>query len=138
MAFIDAAYYKDEFKGNAIPESKFDRLAELASDVIDGLITVDMTEEEKKASVNVKKATAYQLEFMFEHGGIDTILGYSDMDITSESLGDYSVSTGGSGTAKVPKTSDGIPVSPLALQYLRKDGLMCRWMFANRKLPYGN
>ena len=138
MAFIDAAYYKDEFKGNAIPESKFDRLAELASDVIDGLITVDMTEEEKKASVNVKKATAYQLEFMFEHGGIDTILGYSDMDITSESLGDYSVSTGGSGTTKVPKTRDGIPVSPLALQYLRKDGLMCRWMFANRKLPYGN
>lgn len=134
MAFIDAAYYKDEFKGNAIPESKFDRLAELASDVIDGLITVDMTDEEKKASVNVKKATAYQLEFMFEHGGVDAILGYSDVDVQSESLGDYSVSTGGS----IVKTSDGIPVSPLALQFLRKDGLMCRWMFANRKPHNGN
>lgn len=137
MAFIDAAYYKDEFKGNAIPESKFDRLAELASDVIDGLITVDMTDEEKKASVNVKKATAYQLEFMFEHGGIDTILGYSDTDITSESLGDYSVTTGSSGTASIAKTRDGIPVSPLALQYLRKDGLMCKWLYATRRPPNG-
>ena len=137
MAFIDAAYYKDEFKGNAIPESKFDRLAELASDVIDGLITVDMTDEEKKASVNVKKATAYQLEFMNEHGGIDTILGYSDVDVTSESLGDYSVSTGSGSGSSIVKTSDGIPVSPLALMYLRKDGLMCRWMYANRKPPNG-
>lgn len=137
MAFIDAAYYKDEFKGNAIPESKFERLAELASDVIDGLITVDMTDEEKQASVNVKKATAYQLEFMYEHGGVDTILGYSDVDIASESLGDYSVSIGGSGSASTPKTRDGIPVSPLALQFLRKDGLMCRWMYVNRKPPNG-
>lgn len=131
MAFIDAAYYKDEFKGTSIPESKFERLAELASDVIDGLITVEMTMEEKQASANVKKATAYQLEFMNEHGGIDTILGYSDVDITSESLGDYSVSTGG-GSSSIVKTSDGIPVSPMALMYLRKDGLMCRWMYANR------
>lgn len=107
---------------------------ELASDVIDGLITVDMTDEEKKASVNVKKATAYQLEFMFEHGGVDAILGYSGVDVTSESLGDYSVSTG---TASVPKTRDGIPVSPLALQYLRKDGLMCRWLYVNRRSPNG-
>lgn len=135
MAFIDAAYYKDEFKGNAIPESKFDRLAELASDVIDGLITVDMTDEEKKASVNVKKATAYQLEFLYEHGGVNAVLGYSDVDVQSESLGDYSVSTGGS--ASIAKTSDGIPVSPLALQFLRKDGLMCRWMYVNRKPPNG-
>jgi len=136
MAFIDAAYYANEFKGNAIPDSKFDRLAELASDVIDGLITVEMTDEEKQASVNVKKATAYQLEFMYEHGGIDTILGYSDVNITSESLGDYSVSTGGT-SASIAKTKDGIPVSPLALQYLRKDGLMCRWMYANRKPLHG-
>ena len=136
MAFIDAAYYEDEFKGNSIPESKFDRLAELASDVIDGLITVEMTDEEKQASVNVKKATAYQLEFMYEHGGVDSILGYSDVNITSESLGDYSVTTGGA-SASIAKTRDGIPVSPMALQYLRKDGLMCRWMYANRKPLYG-
>lgn len=137
MAFIDADYYANEFKGNAIPESKFERLAELASDVIDGLITVDMTPEEKQASANVKKATAYQLEFMNEHGGIDTILGYSDVDITSESLGDYSVSTGGSSAARIVKTNDGIPVSPMALMCLRKDGLMCRWMYANLKPPHG-
>jgi hypothetical protein len=136
MAFIDAAYYANEFKGNPIPESKFDRLAELASDVIDGLITVEMTYEEKQASVNVKKATAYQLEFMYEHGGIDTILGYSDVNITSESLGGYSVSTSGA-SASIAKTVDGIPVSPMALQYLRKDGLMCRWMYANRKPAHG-
>lgn len=137
MAFIDAAYYANEFKGIAIPESKFERLAELASDVIDGLITVEMTQEEKQASANVKKATAYQLEYMNEHGGIDTVLGYSDVDITSESLGDYSVSTGGGSSSRIIKTSDGIPVSPLALFYLRKDGLICRWMYVNRKPPYG-
>ena len=136
MAFIDAAYYTDEFKGTSIPESKFDRLAELASDVIDGLITVEMTLAEKQASANVKKATAYQLEFMYEHGGIDTILGYSDVGVTHESLGDYSVSNA-SGRAAFTRTSDGIPVSPLALSYLRKDGLMCRWMYANRKPPHG-
>lgn len=138
MAFIDAAYYVNEFKGEPVQGRKFERLAELASDVIDGLITVDMTDEEKQASANVKKATAYQLEYMSEHGGIDTILGYSDVDISSESLGDYSVSSGGnSGSARIIKTSDGIPVSPLALRYLRKDGLMCRWMYANRKPPNG-
>ena len=137
MAFIDAAYYENEFKGNNVPSNKFERLAELASDVIDGLITVEMTYEEKQASANVKKATAYQLEYMYEHGGVDVVLGYSDLDIASESLGDYSFSTKSGSTEFTTRTSDGIPVSSLALMYLRKDGLMCRWMYANRRPPNG-
>lgn len=137
MAFIDATYYENEFKGSPIPASKFDRLAELASDVIDGLITVEMPLEDKQASANVKKATAYQLEFMFEHGGIDTVLGVSDLDVTSESLGAYSVSSGGSSSAKIARTAGGVPVSPMAVQFLRKDGLMSRWVYANGTSPYG-
>ena len=132
MAFIDIAYYSAEFRGSPIPEKQFDRLAEIASDVIDGLITIEMSYEEKAASSNVKKATAYQLEYMNEHGGLDTVLGLSDVNIASESLGDYSVSAG-SGKSSSVQTSGGIPVSPLAIQYLRKDGLMCRWMYANAK-----
>lgn len=137
MAFIDVDFYENEFKGAFVPAEKFARLAELASDVIDGLITVELTYEEKQASANVKKATAYQLEYMNEHGGIDIIFGYSDVNIASESLGDYSVSTVDGSAASVVKTKDGIPVSPLALHCLRREGLMCRWMYANRKPLHG-
>lgn len=130
MAFIDPDFYASEFKGTPIPESRFDRLAEIASDTIDGLITVSMTDDEKKASMAVKKATAYQLEFLSEHGGVDAILGFSDIGVTSESLGDYSVSSGSK--TKIAHTTDGIPVSPMALSLLRKEGLMCRWMYADK------
>lgn len=40
MAYIDYTYYTDTFGGTAIEETEFKRLAEIASDVIDGVAIV--------------------------------------------------------------------------------------------------
>lgn len=136
MAYIDYEYYTDTFGGTAIEETGFGRLAEIASDVIDGVAVIsfkfdDLTEEQQAL---VKKAVAYEIETLDSQGGVDAIVGMSAQSINSEQLGDYHV-TGGSTAATSVNTGnipykDGIPISPLAIMMLRKAGLMSRWAFA--------
>lgn len=126
MAYIDKEYYKEIFKGKEIPDDVFGRIAEIASDVIDDVVNkpIDSTVKE---SAEVKKATAYQAELLYEQGGVNVVTGLvSAFSGGSESLGGYSVS-GGNGNYP---TKNGIPVSPLAIAQLRKAGLMSRWLFS--------
>jgi hypothetical protein len=131
MAYIDREYYIKTFKGKDIPDNEFERLADIASDVINSICTIEI-DEETAVSDEVKKATAYETELLFLQGGIDTIVGKAEStSISSESLGDYSVSYNtGNETQPLIKTKDGIPVSSLSTSLLKSKGLMCRWAYA--------
>lgn len=141
MAYIDAAYYEDVFHGIAIPPEDIDRLMEMASDLIDAVANVpftfsDLSEEEQGF---VQKATAYQTEMLFLQGGVDAIVGMSAQAADSEHLGSYSITKGATAASSSSKvvmpTINGTPVSGLAVQQLRKAGLMSRWAYAGIRPP---
>lgn len=130
MAYITKEFYDKSFRGETIIKSEFDRLAEIASTVVYDICRVKPSEE-TLGQEEFKKAVAYEVEFLYEQGGVDAILGFSNaaLECNSERLGDYSVSAA-SGSQKVLTTRDGVPISPLAMMLLRRLGLMTRWAYA--------
>lgn len=133
MPTIDKAYYTGTFKGKEIPDSEFDRLADIASDVIHDICRVKPNETDL-VDDRYKKAVAYQVEFLYEQGGVDAIMGRSEAALAgiSESLGSYSVSAKSGTQEGRVATKDGIPVSSMAMMQLRRMGLMSRWALARR------
>lgn len=129
MAYLTKDYYEDTFHGVSIPDSQFDRLALAASDVIDALVTRPITDDVDKDTL--AKATAYQLEYIYQQGGIEAITGSAaGQHVTTEKLDDYSITEQFTASAEQNQLSvNGIPVSPLALSILRKLGLMSRWLY---------
>ncbi len=134
MAYIDYTYYTETFSGVSIPENDFNRLADIASDVIYCVCNIK-PEGPVLADPDFLKAGGYEVEFLFEQGGTEAIFGRSDAasSFGSESLGNYSVSEG-SGQANGAKvqTVNGIPFSPMAILLLNKLGLLSRWLYAYR------
>lgn len=136
MAYIDYVYYTDTFGGTKIKETEFKRLAEMASDIIDGVAIREFVFDDlpDEAQALVKKAVAYEVETLDSQGGVDAIVGLSAQSINSEALGDYHVSGGSTAqnavnVGQIP-SMDGIPISPLVVTLLRKAGLMNRWAYA--------
>lgn len=132
MAYIDKKFYDDDFNGQPMESAEFERLSDIASDVVYEICRVKPIESDL-VKAEFKKAVAYEVEFLFEQGGIDAILGFSASSMAggSESLGDYSVS-GGSSAQAVLTTPGGIPVSPMAIMLLRRIGLMSKWAYASK------
>lgn len=133
MVYIDKTFYDDTFHGVAIPDDEFDRLADIASDVVYGICIIK-PEADDLVGETFKKAVAYQTEQLYKQGGVDAIVGFSEASSSggSESLGDYSI-TEGSARHEAVKTYNGIPVSAMTLLLLRKAGLMHRWAYAWRE-----
>lgn len=132
MAYIDKTFYDTVMMGTEIPASEFDRLAEIASDVIYD-VCILKPEAEDLIDETFKKAVAYQVEMLYLQGGIDAIVGASEAAQASgsESLGDYSAS-GGTARQTAVLASNGVPVSSMAVALLRRLGLMSRWVYARR------
>lgn len=132
MAYIDKTFYESSFHGITIPMEEFDRLADIASDVVYGICIIK-PEDEDLIDETFKKAVAYQVELLYRQGGVDAVVGFSEASYSggSESLGDYSIS-GGNARQEAVKTYNGIPVSSMTLMLLRKLGLMARWAYARR------
>ena len=134
MPYITKTYYDAEFRGKSIPANEFDKLEDIASDVIYEICRVKPNEDDIQDPAFMK-AVAYEVEFLQEQGGVDAILGFSDVQLSasSEHLGDYSVSSGGNSSGASGSSIivvDGIPVSSMAIILLRRMGLMSRWAFA--------
>ena len=131
MKYIDSDFYAS-FKGQEIPDPEFDRLAEAASEAIYATCIIK-PDDTMIANDDFKKAVCYETELLYEQGGLDAIMGLSVSAVagSSESLGDYSVSSGNAGKG-VATLFGGVPVSPLSLAILRRLGLMSRWVYARR------
>lgn len=137
MAYITKDFYLNQFHGQTIPDEQFDRLADMASDVIDAVVLVKI-DPDKHDMDKIAKAAAYEMEYLYQQGGLDAITGKASSGMTvSEKLDEYSVSESVSDSVKDHLlTVNGIPVSALAVSLLRNLGLMCRWWYAGRGLHY--
>lgn len=140
MAYIDQSFYSESFGGREIPQNEFERLADIASDII-----YDVCNRKPNSNIEAnsvfKKAVCYEVELLYEQGGVDAILGFSEAALNgnSESLGDYSISAGTTDQTAVT-TYNGIPISPLAVMSLKRLGLMTKWVYAEafeRRCKYG-
>ena len=131
MAYITKEEYKTIFGGCDIPDTEFKRLASIASDVIDSIVTVKIDTAADYMD-KVQKVTAYEVEMLYEQGGVDAVTGMaSGSAISSESLGGYSVSANASVASKTT-TKGGIPISELTISLLKNAGLMSRWAYYER------
>lgn len=132
MAYITKEYYDDTFHGTEIPVTEFGRIADVASDIVFDTCNVKPNDDDVE-DPTFKKAVAYETEFLYEQGGLDAVLGFSDAALASagERLGDYSAS-GNNAARRGVKFVNGVPVSPMAIMLLRRLGLMCRWAYAER------
>ena len=130
MNYIDSAFYAGTFKGREIPDSDFDRLAEAASEAIYAACRIK-PDDAMIVNEEFKRAVCYEAELLYEQGGLDAIMGLSVSAAAggSEHLGDYSVSAGSSQKG-VATLVGGVPVSPVALQILKRLGLMSRWAYS--------
>lgn len=139
MAYIDYSYYTSTFHGTIVAEAMFARLAEVASDVIDSIVSrpVNMLDESSDAFSKVKKACAYIVETLDANGGIDAITGFSASSVNSESLGDYSVSNGNSAGQSTGLWFGDIRIPQLAYALLQAAGLTSRWVYAGTVIDDG-
>lgn len=130
MAYIDQSFYNGSFGGREIPQEEFERLADIASDIIYDVCNRKPDSDAEANSV-FKKAVCYEVELLYEQGGVDAILGFSEAALSgnSESLGDYSISAGTT-TQTAVTAYNGIPISPLAVMSLKRLGLMTKWVYA--------
>ena len=130
MAYVDKSFYDEVLCGAEIPDDEFRRLAEIASDIVYNACN-QKPEAEDLVDETFKRAVCYQVELLYQQGGADAIVGYSEASQTggSESLGDYSVSAGTTAQEAV-KTLGGVPVSTMSLMLLRRLGLMSKWAYA--------
>lgn len=136
MAYIDEDFYLDKFHGANIPSGEFERLVEIASDVIDSIVScrIDFDTMDENSIDCVKRATAYEVEHLYHQGGVEAINGFAASGIQSESLGSYRI-TGSTGSNNL--TFNGIPVAALALTFLRRANLMSRWVYKGTRLDNG-
>ena len=134
MAYLTREFYENTFHGATIPVGDFDRLALTASDVIDALVARPIPDDVDKDTL--AKATAYQLEYIFQQGGIEAVTGSAaGQRVTTEKLDDYSISQQLTSAAEQNQlTINGIPVSPLAVAILRRLGLMSRWLYCQGRV----
>lgn len=121
--------FKTFFPSVNIPETKFDEIEMMSQDIIDFLTLGniekcggfdDLSESQKE---KVKKALAYQVQFIFSRGGV---YGMSDADLNSESIGKYSYTKGtATSDSRVhADTVNGKEIHPLVRTTLAPTGLL--------------
>lgn len=138
MAYVTADEYSNTFHGSAIPSEMFDRIEGDAEDIIDGIVQLPVTDEDK-ATDRFKRAVCYQAELIYRCGGMEAIIDRANQGrVTNERLDDYSVShdqnPGDSQMDNLP-TLNGVPVSPMTVSILRNMGYLKRWVYSGG-LPY--
>ncbi len=117
MAYADADYYKDTYKGTTIPDDDIERELARASDAIDSLtynriVARDFENLSPYQQEQVKKATCAQAEFLHQYGE------FTVLPLKSFSAGSISMSLG--------EEINGVIASREAIRYLNSTGLTSR------------
>lgn len=131
MAYITKAEYDVFFPGNEITDADFTIIEDIASNIINratigkinafGLTSLTTTLQDK-----IKKATAHQVNVLEKNGALDALIGDSELDSASITIGSYSESFSGQGNFRGSRTKmvDGIPISPVPNIILHGTGLL--------------
>jgi len=125
MAYIDAEYYNNVYKGVDAGED-FERYAERASDLIDqvtGYKIADLAVLHPRIQELVKKATAAQVEFYVLNGGPEGVDGSADGSFSQVSIGAFQYQSGHI-NQQIPAGKQEHRVAPAALAYLEPTGLL--------------
>ena len=117
---VDFNYYKDMFKGN-IGEGEFSSLLPYVTSFLNSYCESYIAGWKTKESfndyeLNLNDAVCYQLDFIFQNGGINVFNGQSDLDVTSVNASGYSYSLNNE-----VKKFKGIPMSMLADEIILKE-----------------
>lgn len=137
MAYIDQNYYTNTFRGT--PVTNFDRLADIASDIIDSMVVVPVSSLDVTSAEygKVKKACAYIVESLDANGGVDAVNGLSSSSADSESLGDYSISASQSSSTRNGIWFGDIMIPMLAYMLLQQCGLISSWVYRGTVIDDG-
>jgi hypothetical protein len=116
MAYVDADYYKNTYKGTLIPDTQLDNKLELASDNVDSLTynTIIATGFDALTSFQqdkIKKSVCYQADFLYQYGD------YINLPVNSFSAGSISLNLG---------NGSNISVAREVIHYLKQTGLTNR------------
>lgn len=127
MAYITREFYEEIFGASELSVRDFNVLADVSSDLISGVCTVTPRGCILQKT-QFKKAVAYQLSYLYENGGVSAVFGQADAAVTggSESLADYSVSSGNGESGSKSAMLNGIPVCGYSLLLLEQIGLIRR------------
>lgn len=138
MAYIDETYYITTFGGGSIVG--FGHLAEIASDIIDGIVAIPVStlDTESAEYAKVKRACAYIVESLDANGGVDAITGMSSAMAESEHLGDYTISNSQSNSAGSGLWYGDIKIPMLAYMLLQQIGLLGRWAYKGTVIDDGH
>lgn len=125
MAYIDAEYYNNTYKGVDAGD-ELDRYIERASDLIDqvtGYKIADLAVLHPRIQELVKKATAAQVEFYVLNGGPEGVDGSTDGSFSQVSIGAFQYQSGRI-NQQIPAGKQEHRVAPAALAYLEPAGLL--------------
>lgn len=125
MAYIDAEYYNNTYKGVDAGD-ELDRYIERASDLIDqvtGYKIADLAVLHPRIQELVKKATAAQVEFYVLNGGPEGVDGSTDGSFSQVSIGAFQYQSGRI-NQQIPAGKQEHRVAPAALAYLEPTGLL--------------
>ena len=126
MAYIDAEYYNNTYKGVDAGDD-LDRYIERASDLVDQVTGYKIRDFEALPPFiqeQVKKATAAQVEFYVLNGGPEGVDG-NDGSLNQVAIGSFEYQTGRMGQ-QTPAGKQEHRVAPAALAYLEPTGLLYR------------
>lgn len=125
MELIDYEYYSDTFKGTDVSEDDFELLLDRAQDILDDISTGNIYSSTLSdyQLASIKKAVAYQIDFLYYQGGNDAMNGFAETNLSSEKLGSFSYSVDSSSKVNTRMVGD-IPVSSMAYSKLKKANML--------------
>ena len=114
---VDYDYYMNTYLGETMEEPEFDKLNLRSEDDINNNSISGLDNIETWETDNVKKAICSQIEWYYFNGDV-----YNDLNSSSESIGKYSRSGGGSS-----QSGNSMPaLSPRCRQYLSQTNVLNR------------
>lgn len=125
MAYISAKYYMNEFMGTPADDMELAALIIRASDIIDIITQYRIQNFDSlpaRVQSLVKKATAYQVEYLAQNGGLATANSGQGVAADNVTIGRFSMAQ--SRTEKQRQTDTRI--CPMAISCLSSTGLLYR------------
>ncbi|MET3504945.1 hypothetical protein [Halalkalibacter oceani] len=120
MPYITVDYYKNDYEGVPVEDADLPRFIKRASEVVDQVTNYAINDFERLApfvQLQVKKATAAQVEFFQLNGG--TSISITGDDVTGVSIGKFSYGGGVRSSGEADQT-----IAANLIDYLAPTGLL--------------
>lgn len=131
MAYIDKSFFDAVYPNSEITTNDFNLLVDVSSNIVNratvGKINAfGLTNFTNTLQTKIQNATAHQVNMIEENGGLIALIGSSDLNSGSLTVGRYSESFGQQGNYQgtLAKIVEGVPISPLVNLVLFGTGLL--------------